>query len=245
MNKPIIGILPDYSKKTVKEGGYANLPWYGLRMNYCHVITELGGIPLLLPYEREAIGDYLKTCDGLMFPGGDMDIHPSFYGEEITVKKINLNKDDLRTKFEFEILRSALKGNVPILGICAGFQALNVVLGGSLFQDIEEQVQTDIAHGSSSSGNTHSITVTEGSILHKITNKNHYIVNSYHHQTVKKIGKNLKISAVAPDGLIEAIEHESHPFCIGVEWHPEFQETDKDKKLFKSFIHAAEQYSRR
>ncbi|NRA73422.1 MAG: gamma-glutamyl-gamma-aminobutyrate hydrolase family protein [Rickettsiales bacterium] len=246
MKKPIIGIVIDYSNKTTKQGGYANYPWYALRMHYCSIISGLGGVPILLPYENSAIQYYIEICNGLVFPGGDMDINPSVYGEEISVKKINLDQNNPRLKFEFGFLRAALKTKIPILGICAGFQMLNVVLGGSLFQDIDEQMQTDVAHMRRSEDipqNTHPIMVTKGSLLHQITQKTSYIVNSFHHQAIKKLGKNLKISAVTSDEVIEAIELDNHPFCIGVEWHPEFQETDEDKKLFEAFVGAAQKYS--
>jgi len=238
MDKPIIGIVLDYSTKKVKHGGYANFPWHALRMHYSQVITQIGGIPIFLPYEYNLIKDYLKICKGLLLPGGDMDIHPSLYGEKVSVKKIILDKNNPRTEFESELLQAALKINIPILGICLGFQLLNVVLGGSLYQDIKEQVQTDIIHTSKS----HPITITKDTLLHKITGKNNFKVNSFHHQTVKKLGKGLKISATAPDGLTEAIELDNHPFGIGVEWHPEFQETNEDKKLFKAFVLAAQKH---
>ena len=234
MIKPIIGIGLDYSSKKISDGGYANFPWYALRMHYSNAISAAGGVPIFLPYEHKKIQDYLKLCDGLLIPGGDTDIDPSCYGEKISVKKINLEADNQRTDFDIKLLRAALKTKMPILGICAGFQTLNVVLGGSLYQDIAEQVQTKINHRE-----THMISVTKGSLLNKITGKTSYRVNSFHHQTVKDLGKNLKASAVSDDGLIEAIELRNHPFCIGVEWHPEFRDIKEDKALFKAFILAS------
>jgi putative glutamine amidotransferase len=235
MKKSIIGILLDYSTKKINDGGYANFPWYALRTHYANAISNSGGIPMLIPYEYENIKDYLEICDGLLLPGGDIDIHPSLYGEEISVKKINLDASHIRAEFEFKILNEALNRKTPILAICAGFQALNVLLGGSLYQDIAEQTNINLPH----TKNIHPISVTKGSLLNKITGKAEYIVNSFHHQTVKSLGKNLKASAISPDGLIEAIELDSHPFCIGVEWHPEFIDTDEDKKLFQAFVLAA------
>ena len=243
--RPIIGIILDNSTKKINQGGYANFPWYALRVHYSQSIITAGGIPILLPYAQELIQDYLKICKGLIFPGGDIDIHPSLYKEKVSVKKINLDEDNPRIEFEFKLLQTALKKKIPILGICAGFQLLNVVLGGSLYQDIQEQVKTNIIHSKHSdnySENTHSIKVIKGTLLNKITGKDNYIVNSFHHQTVKQLGRNLIISATAPDGLIEGIELKDHPFCIGVEWHPEFQNTDEDIKLFRALILAAQKY---
>ena len=248
MNKPVIGIILDYSNKKIKQGGYANYPWYALRTHYSDAIARLGGVPIFLPHNHKCISQYLKICNGLLFAGGDIDIHPSLYGEEVSVKNINLDQDSTRIEFEFAILKEALKGTIPIVAICAGFQLLNVALGGSLFQDIVEQVKTNITHIASSdsvSKNSHPITVVEESKLHKIVENNSYVVNSFHHQTVKKVGDSLTVSAIAPDGLVEGVELEDHPFCIGVEWHPEFQEIEEDIKLFKAFIRAAQDYSKK
>jgi putative glutamine amidotransferase len=247
MKKPIIGIVLDHSTKKLEAGGYANFPWYALRSHYAQAVTAAGGVPIFIPYETKAIKEYLNLCHGLIFPGGDVDIHPSLYREKISVKRINLDANSPRAKFELKLIKAALKTKIPILGICAGFQALNVALGGSLYQDISEQTKTTISHSRSSSNNSkknsHSIAVTKGTLLDKITGKTNYTVNSFHHQTVKKLGKNLKASAVSPDGLIEAIELAKHPFCIGVEWHPEFLETIEDKRLFKAMISAAKKYN--
>ena len=245
MAKPIIGIVLDHSTKKTNQGGYANFPWYALRTDYSQAVIQAGGIPVLLPYEQALIQDYLKTCKGLILPGDDTDIPPSLYGEEVSVKEINLDESNPRIDFEFKLIRSALKKKIPILGICAGFQALNVALGGSLYQDIQEQVTKSIVHTKHSENyfeNVHPIEVTKESLLNKITGKTSYIVNSFHHQTVKQLGRGLIMSAVAPDGLIEGIELSNHPFCIGVEWHPEFQNTDEDIKLFRALILAAQKY---
>ena len=243
--KPIIGIILDHSTKKTNKGGYANFPWYALRVHYSKAVVQAGGIPIFLPYEQELIQDYLKTCKGLIFPGGDTDIPPSLYREKVSVKKINLDESNPRIDFEFKFLRAALEKKIPILGICAGFQALNVVLGGSLYQDIQEQVTKSIVHTKHSENyfdNVHPIEVMKESLLNKITGETNYIVNSFHHQTVKQLGRNLIISAVAPDGLIEGIELNGHPFCIGVEWHPEFLNTDEDIKLFRALILAAQKH---
>jgi putative glutamine amidotransferase len=246
MKRPIIGIILDYSRKKINDGGYANFPWYALRAHYSKAVADSGGIPIFIPYEYKNIQNYLSLCDGLLLPGGDVDVHPSLYGEEINVKKIYLDADHPGIDFEFKLLDEALKTKMPILGICAGLQVLNVFLGGSLYQDISEQLQTNIIHSKHSedySKNIHPINITKGSLLNKITGKNNYIVNSFHHQAIKKLGKNLKISAIAPDEIIESIELDNHPFCIGVEWHPEFMSTQEDQKLFQAFVAAAKKFA--
>jgi len=245
MSKPKIGIILDHGIKKMPQGGYANFPWYALRAHYSEAVLQAGGIPLLLPYEDSLIQDYLKICDGLLSPGGDIDISPTLYQEEVSVENINSYEDNPRVDFESKIFLAALEKKLPIFGICAGMQLLNIVLGGSLYQDIAEQTKTTIIHSRHSENdfkNVHPIEVEEGSLLNKITGKTNYIVNSFHHQAIKKLGRNLKVSAVAPDGIIEGIEMADHPFCIGVEWHPEFLGTDEDIKLFRAFILAAQKH---
>lgn len=238
MSLPIIGILLDCSIKKKNQGGYANYPWYALRHHYSNAVSKCGGLPILIPYESKLINAYLKLFHGLLLPGG-VDIHPSYYGEKIQIKNIDIVPDNWRTEFELRLIRKAVKSNVAILAICAGQQALNVALGGSLYQDISEQVKTKLNH----SKNPHAITIAPKTKLRAITSSSKYKVNSFHHQAVKKLGKGLLINAQTEDGIIEGIEHESLPFCIGVEWHPEFLECPQDVKLFNAFIKAAKKYA--
>ena len=244
MSNPIIGIVLDYEEKTIKDGGYSDFPWYALRTHYSEAISKNGGVPIFISYEDDKIDDYLKICDGILIPGGEYDIHPSYYGENINPEtRISTNH---RTEFECELVKKVLAKNIPFIGICAGEQLLNIVLGGTLHQDINKAFDKDIEHKLEpmSPEDRHLIKLEKGSLLYKITGKEEYKVNSHHHQVVNKPGRGLKISARAPDGVIEAIEHEEQDFCIGVEWHPEYQRNAQDKQLFVAFIAAARKYSK-
>ena len=238
MSLPIIGILLDCSIKKKNQGGYANHPWYALRHHYSSAVSKCGGLPILIPYESKLINAYAQLCHGFLLPGG-IDIHPSYYGEKVQVNNIDIVPSNWRTEFELQLIRKGVKANVPLLAICAGQQALNVALGGSLYQDISEQVKTTLNH----SNKPHTITIAPKTKLHTITGSSKYQVNSFHHQAVKKLGKGLLINAQTKDGVIEGIEHESLPFCVGVEWHPEFLECPQDLKLFNAFIKAAKKYA--
>jgi len=214
MTKPLIGIGLDYDIKKEKDGGYSDYPWYALRVHYADAVANNGGIPVMIPYQESLIKHYVEACNGFIFPGGDYDIDPSYYSADRSPETTMPN--DKRTRFEMKLMRAVLKSTKPMLGICAGEQLLNVILGGTLYQDIK----TNIEHKPGDmprDKNRHYVEVASDSLLNKIVGKTKYKVNSHHHQAVWKVGKGLKVSAVAPDGVIEAIELPKHKFCLGVE----------------------------
>ena len=128
-----------------------------------------------------------------------------------------------RSAFELEITAAALKQDLPVLGICGGAQAINVVLGGSLYQDIGAQVPNAQEHQQSRKAvkRGHRITIQPRTLLRKIVGRSHAEVNTTHHQAVKTLGRGLIVNAIAGDGIVEGIESTGHPFVIGVQWHPE------------------------
>lgn len=236
---PIIGIVLDWQNKPTTEGGYSDHPWYALRHHYSLAVANSGGVAVMLPYQSNAIDEYLKLCDGFIFPGGGHDIDPARYGEES--KQYTSSANDDRVNFEASLMRAAIENNIPILAICAGEQLLNVLQGGSLYQDIASEVPNALEHYHQHEQEKpwHHITITEGSLLHNITGVMGYVTNSHHHQAIKKIGKNLVATASSADGIIEAIELTSHNFCLGLEWHPEYLQSEYDKKIFAAFIASA------
>jgi len=235
--KPIIGITLD----AEEIGGYSKWhPWYALRINYVEAVVKAGGVPILLPHETALSGDYIKQIDGLIITGGDFDIDPALYG--VKEKHPKTQTKPKRTDFEMEITKLALAGNKPILGICAGEQLINVILGGTLIQHVPDVTGTSLHQQTHHRKEpAHPVKIMPGSLFHKIIGADSMQVNSTHHQAVEKVGKNMKISAEAPDGIIEAIEYQSHPFCIGVQWHPEYgaDQDGKDAKIFAAFLQAA------
>lgn len=235
MQKPIIGIILDWEKK----GGYSkNCSWYALRENYITAIEDNGGCPILLPYCLDKIDTYIKMIDGLVIPGGDYDIDPQIYGDILNGARIIKSN---RFEFEKNMFLRAVKKEIPILGICAGMQLINVIYGGTLYQDINKEYQTTIEHEQTLNNiphnqASHNITIIQGTKLAKISNITKILVNSTHHQAIKKLGNNLIVSAKADDGIIEAIEHNNHRFLIGVEWHPEYLINNFENLLFQQFI---------
>ncbi len=232
--RPIIGVTLD----AEEAGGYSPFPWYALRKEYFKVLQRLGATPIALPHEIDAIEHYLTLIDGLVLTGGDVDIPPELYGE--TSHESVVTKEG-RTAFEWKLAQAALAKNLPILGICAGQQLLNVILGGTLHQHIPDAIPNALEHQQPTPRNQpwHAITITADTLLHRITGTTLMQVNSNHHQAVKDVGKNVIVNATAPDGVIEGIESTAHRFCLGVEWHPEHEISPEDSAIFQALIRAA------
>lgn len=179
--------------------------------------------------------DEALTCDGILFTGGS-DITPSLYGEE---KDKNCGNTNLkRDEIEAENFKAFYRTEKPVFGICRGMQFINVCLGGSIYQDISD-IQKD-KHKDSVRlfNNYHDVKIQRGSLLFSVFGKEEITVNSTHHQAVKALGENLKVAAESCDGFCEAYESTTHPFCAGVQWHPEHV-SGKDasqRKLIEMFV---------
>lgn len=229
-----IGITLDF--ETADH--YAKYPWYALRQNYAQSFEQFGATSYLLPYNKNAIREYASYLDALVITGGNFDIPPQYYGQELLTTSII--KDE-RTAFELELFRQFFEANKPILGICGGEQLINVALGGTLIQHIPDEVEGCLEHEQRGPKHlpSHEVEILEISKLYQIIGQGSIEVNSTHHQAVKNLGRGLTIAALAPDGVIEAIEHAQKTYCIGVEWHPEYLTTEADKKLIQSLVDAA------
>lgn len=218
-----------------------------LGRDYCEALEHFGAIPFhicLIP-KKDFIGEVLKGLDGILLPGSDSDVDPAFYGEEPQPKLGNVVPEKDET--DLLILREAEKLKIPVLGICFGMQVLNVSRGGTLVQDIENQIENSLKHeqGTSLERNSHLLTVDENSILTGLitTPLN---VNSHHHQAIKEIGNNLKATAWAKDGVIECIEDTRNDrFALGVQWHPElsWKFDDLSKNIFQKFFEKCSEYN--
>jgi len=182
--RPIIGVTLD----SEPAGGYAKLPWYALRENYCDVVAAAGGLPIALPHEPDLADHYLALIDGLVVTGGAFDVDPSLYGAAERHGTVTLK--ERRTRFEWAITRGAVERDLPVLGICGGQQLLNVVLGGTLIQHIPDTVRDCVAHEQSNPRNEpgHEVAVVQGSLLHRVTGMGRLPVNSAHHQAVDRVG---------------------------------------------------------
>lgn len=232
--KPIIGITTFESETK----GYHTVNSY-----YINSVFDAGGIPVNIPiiYDENDYDAYLNIIDGIIFTGG-LDISPLTYNEN-PLKEVN-NISSIRDKYEFGLFRKAYERKLPILGICRGLQLANIVLGGNLFQDIHTQVPDTLGHrpiGISKDELYHSINIKKDSKLYSIFQSSKIFVNSNHHQSIKKLGNNLAISAVSEDGIIEAVEATDQRFFIGVQFHPECLSKKHPEflNIFKALISAA------
>ena len=220
-------------------GGYSKFPWYALRENYAGAVSRAGGLPLALPHAVDRVDDYLELIDGLMITGGNFDVDPALFGESKRHESVTLKEE--RTGFEMAITRGALKRNMPVLGICGGQQLLHVILGGKLIQHVPDAVPDALAHEQPNPRDEpgHTVFVKEGTLLRRIVGDDTLAVNSAHHQAALDEPDGVIINARAPDGVIEGIECDNYAFCMGVQWHPEFDINQGDAKIFKAFITAA------
>ena len=177
------------------------------------------------------------ACDGLLIPGGD-DVDPALYGQ--TKTELCGNQNPLRDRLDPALLNAFLPTGKPILGVCRGMQMLNVHLGGTLHQDIKA-LQT-LCHQQLKARHkgVHAVSVTEGTLLHRIVGCSTLQVNTIHHQAADRLADGLTVCARSDDGFAEAAVLEGHPFCLAVQWHPEFMYgTDPlQKKLIDAFITA-------
>lgn len=243
-SKPMIAVIPDFENGSDK--GYSVSDYYAIRKNYIDAITNNNGLAILLSYDISSIEQYINIIDGLLLVGGDMDIDPKYYGATEIHSSVKLNK--IRENFEVKFVKEALKTKMPILGICNGMQLINVVKGGSLYQHLPDEKnfmiheQKRVAGFEKKDKPYHDIFLNKNTKLFEIVKKEMMTTNSSHHQAVKNLGKNLIVSAKAKDGVIEAIEDEFHPFCVGVEWHPEYNSDSSDNNIFKALIDSAISY---
>jgi putative glutamine amidotransferase len=240
--KPVIGVTPDFNAGDRKDMG-GREPTYFLRARYIRAIEELGGIPLILPLVAASAARrrLVDGVDGLLLTGSGPDLPPRLYGERQRYKFSLVS--ERRADFELDLVSQARSRDLPLLGICGGMQTVNVACGGSLFQDIPSQVQNSLDHRQKKKAIhvSHPVSVTPKSLLRKIVDRATLMVNSSHHQSVKQVAPSLVASAIAPDGIVEAIESPAHRFLLAIQWHPEFlfERHVPHRRLFEALLRAA------
>ena len=232
--KPVIGVIPlwDEEKDSI---------W--MVPGYLDGIRDAGGIPVILPLQssvREL--EQLDTLmDGYLFTGGH-DVNPQMYGEApISACGVCCPERD---SLEQTIYGMAKDKDKPILGICRGIQLLNVLAGGTLYQDLPQQFSgsREIEHHMTApyDRTVHEVEIIDKTPLYALLQQKTLPVNSYHHQGIKCVGKGFEVMAVSEDGLVEGIYAPDKKFVWGVQWHPEFiyQKDDTARKIFRAFVEA-------
>ena len=230
--KPIIGIAP----------GYNGSEYSSLRRTYTDAIIKAGGIPFILPQVNDAAqaAEMLHHVDGLVLTGGG-DLDPVHYGESVLNETVEI--DSHRDTLDIFYAQAAWDGKMPILAICRGEQLMNVVLGGSLYQDLPSQKPGDIAHRQKVDGKvpTHRIQVEKGSMLYRIMGSEELMVNSFHHQAVKEPSPIVTVTALSDDGVVEAFEMNGKGrWLLAVQFHPEILVRGNESwlSIFKAFVKA-------
>ena len=222
---PVIGISSGRS-----ESGAATLS-----ANYTDAVSRAGGVPVIFPTVADSAlaSTLIRMVDGVIFSGG-ADLDPSYYGE--TVWNETVEVDTLRDVSDLMLMRAALAAKKPIMAICRGEQLMNVVLGGSLYQDLPTQVDTLVKHGG---GTWHRIDVEKGRVLYGLFGQDSLTVNSFHHQAVKKVAPGIRVTAHADNGIVEAYEYGDR--LIAFQFHPEGMARTDDAWLapFRYFVKKA------
>jgi putative glutamine amidotransferase len=234
----VVGLTPDVGE-TEARPARPPLPRYELKQAYADAVVAAGGLPIVLPYsdEESAALESVALCDALVVTGGAFDIPPDAYGAQAHPSLGPLKPG--RTRFEQLVLRAALAQRKPVLGICGGMQLLAIEVGGKLWQDIEAEVPSAANHEQKVDSRLpgHAARVIAGTRLAKILGRDLIQVNSTHHQAVRDPGAAI-VSAVAPDGVVEAIELTDR-FAIGVQWHPELMPGKEHLLLYAALVEAA------
>ncbi|MBJ7458497.1 MAG: gamma-glutamyl-gamma-aminobutyrate hydrolase family protein [Thermoleophilaceae bacterium] len=246
--RPVIGVssseirVPEHLKQIPKgEPPHREIC---LGIPYLNSVQQVGAVPLIIPpMHRDTIESVLETVDAVCLSGGP-DIDPSTYGQAPHEK---LGPTELATDyFELELARAADARGMPILAICRGMQVLNVARGGTLHQHIpdiygdeaETHRQKELGHHPS-----HEVAVEPGTLLARTIGSATAEVNSFHHQSVEKLGANMRISARSPEGIVEGVEALDRDFVVGVQWHAEsLTNRGEHEALFRGLADAASRY---
>jgi putative glutamine amidotransferase len=229
--KPVVGV-----SSYARDGEPLS---FSVPCAYVDAVRAAGAIPLVLPAGEQDPRELLELIDGLVLSGGG-DISPSAYQGQPheTIYKVCEERD----AFDFGLVRAALQQpELPVLCICRGMQVLNVVCGGTLHAHLPEAVGEEVVHRAPPRRPTrHSVRLDPESRLARHIGLTEFDAWSWHHQGIDRLGQRLRAVAWADDGVIEAVEHEDHPWCFGVQWHPEMQhEEAPHAALFRSFLRAA------
>ncbi|HEU4888985.1 MAG TPA: gamma-glutamyl-gamma-aminobutyrate hydrolase family protein [Thermoanaerobaculia bacterium] len=237
MTKPIIGIGSDVQHVEGKR----DLAF--VYTTYIDSLRRAGAVPVLIPPQPENAAELVESLDGILLAGGE-DCDPALYGQERHPLVTDL-MDERRQVNDLALAKVARQRGIPTLGICLGLQMMNVAGGGTLVQDIDSHVETEIQHASIPEDRArHDVMVEKGTKLASIVPAVELNVNSSHHQAVGEVAEGLRVTAHAPDGVVEGLEDPRHPFYVGVQWHPEDMAGEGSAStLFDAFVQAARKYA--
>lgn len=217
--------------------GQSELGHYRVAGAYVEAVRLAGGLPILLPPGETNPAAILEIIDGLIFTGGG-DINPVTYNgsPHPTIAGI----DSQRDTFELTLAQLVLNTDIPVLGICRGLEVLVVMSGGTLIPHVPDEFGETVAHAANRLTTKHLVRIAPESRLAKIVGTTEAMIVSWHHQAASIVPPEWRITAYAADGVIEAIEHERHPWAIALQWHPELSLNDPlQQRIFQSLVEAA------
>jgi putative glutamine amidotransferase len=239
MSYPVIGVT------TMRRKNQYGMQMASLAEAYVEALSQAGVCPVLIPNEmpEPAVDILLERLDGVLFTGGG-DIAVEFYHtqEHPEIRGVEIDRDHL----ELLLLERVVQDGKPFMGICRGLQLINVGLGGTLYADIADQVSGADKHDYFPDWErdhlAHEVTLEPVSRLASILGSNSSRVNSLHHQAIDQLAPDLAATAHAPDGIIEAVELQGHPFGMAVQWHPEWLTAySQMREMFSVFADATRQ----
>ena len=244
--RPIVGV-PTQTLQSLGGVSAEIPPSWVMSQRYVLALTDAGAIPWLIPLiDDDTLRGAYDALDAVFLPGG-ADIDPASYGKD--PHPLCDKTDRERDRVELALARWAMEDGKPVLGVCRGMQLINLAAGGTLFQDLAEQMSGSIKHDYFPfSGQhftrdylAHEVDVAPGTRLAEIFGAGRLRVNSMHHQGVRDLGDGLTVSATAPDGLVEGIESNNGHYVVGVQWHPEAltERQEAARKLFDEFVKTA------
>lgn len=235
--KPVIGISG--SILINKGNAFSGYRRSYVNQDYVEAVLRAGAIPFIIPFNEdlEATREMVEKVDGIILSGGH-DVNPYYYGEDPMLKIGELFLE--RDVFDMELYKTAIELKKPIFGICRGYQIINVINGGTLYQDLSYADFVKIKHDQVDNPTqaTHFVELEEGTFLKNILGEK-YKVNSFHHQILKDVAPGFKVVAKSSDGVIESIEKITEDsFVIGVQWHPEMlsASNEKSQEIFNEFV---------
>jgi len=233
MRRPIIGVTPEIE---VLEGNPSR-PFYLVDARLDATLRECGCASFMLAHDAQAVDAFLDAVDGVLVSGGGYQFtNPErLIGEDEDAPAIKRG----RLAFEWALVERAIERDIPVLGICGGFQVMNAVLGGRLVVNLENS-NPALAHHRTLPYDrmVHDVTVHDGTLLSSLVGTDRFAVNSLHSQGVLEVGERAMVAAISDDGVVEAIEARGRRFCLGVQWHPEFLLTPQERRLFRGFAAA-------
>ncbi len=248
MTRPVIGII---GNQNILSDDY---PVFAVGQMNTHAVAEVSGcMPLLIPADPDlvSVAELMAQCDGFLLTGGRPNVHPEEYGEQATEAYGTF--DRARDAVVLPLVRACVEAGQPFLGVCRGFQEVNVAMGGSLYPEIRD-LPGRMNHRMPPDGTLeekfelrHDVAFTEGGVFHRVMGQQTVLTNTLHGQGIKEAGDRVVIDGLAPDGTPEAIYIKEAPgYTLSVQWHPEWNagEDPVSRPLFESFGAAARQWAR-